>query len=1504
MASSSDAPFHSSTSTSRALVLRSSGAGAGAGYGERNRIVVEDSGPGSGSRVSPTEGREREYRRAGVSDEEEEDEWDYAYGSLPIRVVERETVSVRGGDRDREREMDRLSERERMRRDKREREREMDRYSERGSERMAERLRDRERLRGSERRRARSDETGMVVREVDWDDDSYAPAPRERSRSDTVSGRERRARFDSDPVIVVHDYPYAMRDRSRSRNRNRSPEVKIYRQRSRERYDDLDEPGVRTDEDEEEMKEFMRRRREEEDGIRNRQDRWSRDDREVDRLSDIRAERRERMRQRRINRVEIHQPEYDTYSLPSRSEFDDRQRARDELRQRHARERDRERRPIILPAPLGSAPLPDFPPPRRQNSYAPQSPPASAPLPEISFDRHSGPPSYVSAPQASLPPPPLSPRINPFAPLPPSSSRSQRHRSRSRSRRAQRPSPYTADERVEDDGHGQYWDQLSDISETPSDSSFGFTIPRDDQSSDPGGEANGGAGNGNGGKKPPSETGTLGGAPGFRYEATPLRVLESRANVDESAYFVTSADLSVVPEATIPKIPSTPLFRWVHLQNPLHNSMAFLEQTIAIPGLTEGQKHVISITIGKMQNDFERELRTPQGSNGKTAVPHFVHGAWEPTDGPHPPAEELHAHFLMLPYFCLDRYTPPNLPANSNHHPTIGLVQALISSANRERELQQAVTALPDTPKGHCFHIAQLWCLVLEDGLIVTCSQLDLAELRDSTVNFNPRPDPPTNTEPYIIITDNNRTWSLPTEGCKTWFTFAAHFYDLNSNFENFLQVSWKGETITPEMWPRIYAQAKRTTLHLQLNRKKRGNHRDVLVDWWPLPVRQDQHGPPNPPPSPPPPPPPDSPPAPRPRPRRRSTDFSELSIDLFVNSPPTQAGADDSDGSDRRQSRSATRGRARSLSRSRTPSPNRENRRGASTRDESGKIKTFSVFSWLAMKNDTPRQTHRSSSLGNAHLRDFDTGPEIDSEKMTSHLRLAHQFLWDNPRAKEQRVYRQMAERSMAEVEAWCDRNEWGSVGASVNLKRQEVLQAAKDNYLFYAPEHADGLAVRRYWGAVQKILEDINGTSVPLNYQQSTYELRRLARGAIELTKTISKGIEEDADKIKVPDEFVKAWPHCIMYLCFLAGKEVNEAKRHMNKIMDLTEQGIWTLFETVVKKTLRTREVCMPLTIMALLSSRLVHDISRGQPNLRDSYWEYFKRLEAEVRQDPLKRSHQNKLGFLTQELDSITTVLRDQHRVLDSLYSSSYGKMDRSNQVFTHSVEPEVDDMAILRNSLALVSNRLEDFREIKERVGELERWNIRMIDSNKDRQDAAIYAFTIVTVIFLPLTAVSGFLGMNTSDIRDMPQPQWVFWAAGVPLTVVIILISLYWAGELGNAWGWVATPLLKMLPRVGTAGRRRRMRERGYREMKGGSTEKFKTTARVRTEVSRSDTGLSRADTDTGASLREAMRRRPAVGASGVRASRPVRRSSGLGREFSPVPVRRRTTLSSRYTGA
>jgi hypothetical protein len=71
-----------------------------------------------------------------------------------------------------------------------------------------------------------------------------------------------------------------------------------------------------------------------------------------------------------------------------------------------------------------------------------------------------------------------------------------------------------------------------------------------------------------------------------------------------------------------------------------------------------------------------------------------------------------------------------------------------------------------------------------------------------------------------------------------------------------------------------------------------------------------------------------------------------------------------------------------------------------------------------------------------------------------------------------------------------------------------------------------------------------------------------------------------------------------------------------------------------------------------------------------------------------------------------------------------------------------------------------------------------------MQSSKEQQERAIYVFTIVTIIFLPISTVSSIFGMNVKDVRDMNNGQWVFWAVAIPVTAIVIVGSLFGAGVL------------------------------------------------------------------------------------------------------------------------
>jgi hypothetical protein len=68
-----------------------------------------------------------------------------------------------------------------------------------------------------------------------------------------------------------------------------------------------------------------------------------------------------------------------------------------------------------------------------------------------------------------------------------------------------------------------------------------------------------------------------------------------------------------------------------------------------------------------------------------------------------------------------------------------------------------------------------------------------------------------------------------------------------------------------------------------------------------------------------------------------------------------------------------------------------------------------------------------------------------------------------------------------------------------------------------------------------------------------------------------------------------------------------------------------------------------------------------------------------------------------------------------------------------------------------------------------------RYNIEIAEEGNSK---AILIFTLVTIIFLPLSFVSSVFGMNTSDIRNMTNSQGVFWSIALPVTATVGGLSM------------------------------------------------------------------------------------------------------------------------------
>ncbi|KAF2737010.1 hypothetical protein EJ04DRAFT_574868 [Polyplosphaeria fusca] len=107
-------------------------------------------------------------------------------------------------------------------------------------------------------------------------------------------------------------------------------------------------------------------------------------------------------------------------------------------------------------------------------------------------------------------------------------------------------------------------------------------------------------------------------------------------------------------------------------------------------------------------------------------------------------------------------------------------------------------------------------------------------------------------------------------------------------------------------------------------------------------------------------------------------------------------------------------------------------------------------------------------------------------------------------------------------------------------------------------------------------------------------------------------------------------------------------------------------------------------------------------------------------------------------------------------------------------FSHLSDPAEQLLENLRREYADLCDLRENSNSLINRTIQLV--NIRLEDHGK-----AILVFTIVTIIFLPLSFVSSFFGMNFSDIRDMERTQTLFWLISGCLTVGTVGFSIFLA---------------------------------------------------------------------------------------------------------------------------
>ncbi|KAL3306236.1 mg2+ transporter [Colletotrichum asianum] len=821
------------------------------------------------------------------------------------------------------------------------------------------------------------------------------------------------------------------------------------------------------------------------------------------------------------------------------------------------------------------------------------------------------------------------------------------------------------------------------------------------------------------------------------------------------------------------------LFRWLHVQQDMMNFDEFTNEISRC--LSENEQNDIRKLLSDVRKNYSKTVRTSRQTTVKHMEPSYLQlplQKGEHEKGSTPGKRTV--TWLCVPYFSLEDYSGILATGNPGAYPPQTLLQASFSRNSQKRDMQQATRQIGNGDKSSCFHIRQLWCIVLDNSLLITCGSMSEAALRGDRVSVvsEPAKDPSHSAESGRILVQYGESvlWSFPLEECQTWFAFIAHFADF---WPKAVRFHFSGRQLGEARWWKVLQFASTS-------------RRNVVVTMETCA-------------------PPQLPPSGILRP-----------IGQSVGNTRSQPGA------------------------SLQPAPLSPGKRLSYPPGHGKANERFHVFSWADAHTSSPVEGPNFIVLQKqlSEVEDFLTaetnGPDrrayLDSEasgrdEVFAYLEqqgAAIQELKNKPWKKqdyEDRVDIFNAADTLFRFflpplfDGPTTERFWGAV---MNLVWVPVSDSADGE------PHPHGLDKRRR-------------DAVFANAPTIRKALRQLALPVMAFKSILSHAEPTDRLEIDVPIDLIRAWLHLVMGLIY-ASLETHMWEDHLDVADSLVKSGMKHIMERLSNLRLLDRSSVLPLEVVSLIGYGLLSNTSEKYAGISDTYSEYLRALENEIANGASDMTYQQRINFLRQEVTVINRTIAAQNSVFNSILasrdegSSTTPKHRRLNAVqyseanrregaslrnhlrmarnrYAEDGEADVllasiaevsdfyklpsTDAAGFRDLLAaectqLLERRARDFDEYAEQADVLEQTNLNNAAVTKDRQEQAIYAFTIVTIIFLPLSAVSSIFGMNTSDIRDMEAGQWLYWASAIPVTILVIVLGLWWMGELGHLFNWMA----------------------------------------------------------------------------------------------------------------
>ncbi|KAI2633689.1 hypothetical protein GGS26DRAFT_56879 [Hypomontagnella submonticulosa] len=870
-----------------------------------------------------------------------------------------------------------------------------------------------------------------------------------------------------------------------------------------------------------------------------------------------------------------------------------------------------------------------------------------------------------------------------------------------------------------------------------------------------------------------------------------LHVYQSQYTGDAVAEGTHTARLTVVHDA---KKQRQPLFRWMHLEQRMMNLDELATEVSRIPAITDTERNGFAKLIAEVKKNCVKVRPTTKGNHVKHMDPKPVRVAIPP-DGRTKDQTLRSLTWLCVPYFSLEKYSGLLSASTTSSFPVETLLQSEYARTTQERDMQQAVCQNGEAPDGYCFHIAQLWCIVLDNSLLVTCGRMSSSALRGDLVRIvnEPLKEPGGKVKRLYVSYYDSFLWALSLDSCSTWFDFLIHFRDF---WPRPVKFYYHNQVVIASDWSRIVNTVKNTntkvTLDLRLWIHPHPPDVGVLrplgkeigeAGQGNLKTGQNKNE------------------------NTQSKPPNGVDTSFHVFSWLAMAEAETGDTELDAEALTTDLQEAEQYLLGSTAMGNRNAYQRCSQSTQS------SVYDYLETQGSKIEKNNGESREESRNRREYETRVDLYNAAEI--------------------IFSFFLPQSLG-IGAPTVGKFWGAIRSLV-----EIPNANDDDDTHPQRDRQP----RRYpVGSYD---------AYPLRSA-----LRGLTRVVQSFQDILSHAPTPIRLKIEVPDTLICAWLHLVMAViqASLSDETWNE---NIFVAEALMQRGMADIMAELPTQDLLSNAVIQPMELLALVSSKLLQDSTGTYSSINDTYSDYLKGLENEITTNNSDRSHQLRITLFNQEVEVIRRVVASQLRVVAAMTMpqrpgdqtrrekemldkereksnfetsrmrsrflakqgaayvdnsdvygghQSYSHRSVSGLPGPHFASParDLDSFSRLastdpggfrellgRECRSWLERREEEFSELDIEASRLETMNANKIEFTKDRQEAAVYAFTMVTIIFLPLSTISSIFGMNSSDVRDMELGQWAYWAAALPTTVAVILLGLWWMGELHNLVNWV-----------------------------------------------------------------------------------------------------------------